>query len=398
MKNKSKGDIGEEYVNQLAFASYLKYWCYPNPKDIRGDNTEICDLLIAFRDVIILISIKNHSFDGNYDRYKKKVIHKSTSQLNGAERKLFKSQRAVYVKHPDRKEELFEPQRYSKVYKLTINAGEQFEHYELSDSASNKGFISILNKETFEAIIQELDTIKDFVEYLDEREKLLFSHRKVQIKCSEKDLLAVFLTNGREFPIDYTPSNFKEITLSAKGAWEAYDKSKPTLRKRHANKASYFIDNLVQNDILKLPDGETLARELMNLSRTERRMMTNTLFDLVNKYQNQDGILARSYSEYNGIGHLIIYYSPGEDESKIDSILQNALAIYAHKTNYREKKIILLAASKNLKNRKFGMFIGNPDAPEEAKKEIEDLIDRFGWFKNMIAIYHIEKEYPDEQN
>ncbi|GGH14754.1 hypothetical protein FAZ19_07200 [Sphingobacterium alkalisoli] len=398
MENKSKGDVGEDYVNQLAFRSYLKYWCYPNPKDITGDNKEICDLLIAFRDTLILISVKNHSFDGNYERYKKKVIQKSTKQLNGAERKLFKSNRDVYVKHPDREAELFDPKKYSKVYKLTINVGEQFEHYELSDSESSKGFISILNKETFEAIINELDTIKDFVEYLDEREKLLFSDRTVLIKCTERDLLAVFLTNGREFPNDYTSSQYKEITLSLEGAWESYDKSNPALTKRRANKASYYIDNLVQNDILKLSDGETLARELMNLSRTERRMMANTLFDLVNKYQDQNGVLARRYSVYNGIGHLIIYYPSEEDESKIDWILKKALEIYAYKTNYREKEIILLAATRGLKNPKFGMFVGNPDAPEEAKRTIEELTAKFGWFEDMKVIYHIEKEYPDEQD
>ena len=74
MKHESKGDVGEDYVNQLAYKSYLKYWCYPNPKDISGDKKEICDLLIPFRDKLIIISVKNHSFDVNYERYKKRVI------------------------------------------------------------------------------------------------------------------------------------------------------------------------------------------------------------------------------------------------------------------------------------------------------------------------------------
>ncbi|MEL1243995.1 hypothetical protein AAEO56_06955 [Flavobacterium sp. DGU11] len=398
MKHESKGDVGENYVNQLAYISYLKYWCYPNPMDITGDKKEICDLLIAFRDVLIIISVKNYNFNGNYERYKRKVIEKSTKQLNGAERKLFGSGRDIYIQHPDREPELFDPKQYSKVYTITINAGEQFEHYELSDNPENKGFITILNKETFEAIIQELDTIKDFVEYLDEREKLLLSDRTVTLKCTERDLLAVYLTNAREFPQDYTSRRYKEIILSLEGAWESYDKSQSALLKRKANKTSYFIDQLVREDILNLPGGETLARELMNLSRTERRMVANTLFNLVGKYQDLPGILARSYSEYNGIGHLFIYYPPEENEKTVDWVLQQALPIYAHKTNHKEKEIILLAATKDLKNWKFGMFKTDPNASDEAKKHIEALTEQFGWFKDMKAIYHVEKEYPDEQD
>ena len=55
-----KGKQGEDAVNQISFKTYLKYWCYPNPKDELGDKKEICDLLIIFKDVLILFAIKNY--------------------------------------------------------------------------------------------------------------------------------------------------------------------------------------------------------------------------------------------------------------------------------------------------------------------------------------------------
>ena len=76
-----KGQVGEEYVNELTFNSYLDYWCYPNPKDELGDKKEICDLLIIFQDTVIIISVKNYENKGNYERYKKNVIEKSSKQL-----------------------------------------------------------------------------------------------------------------------------------------------------------------------------------------------------------------------------------------------------------------------------------------------------------------------------
>ena len=123
----NKGELAEKYVNELAYSSYLKYWCYPNPKDEEGDKKEICDLLILFRKTCIIISVKNYEFNGNYERYKRKVVEKSTKQLYGAERKLFHFNRKIKIKHPDREIEEFQSDNYDEIFRITINAGEQFE-------------------------------------------------------------------------------------------------------------------------------------------------------------------------------------------------------------------------------------------------------------------------------
>ena len=65
----NKGQEGEDFVNQIAFSSFLQFWCYPGPFDITGNNKEICDLLIVFDKTCIIVSVKNYSFDDNYTRY-----------------------------------------------------------------------------------------------------------------------------------------------------------------------------------------------------------------------------------------------------------------------------------------------------------------------------------------
>lgn len=100
---KEKGDKGEEYVNEIAFKSLLGYWCYPNPKDEQGDKKEICDLLVLFKDICIIFSVKNYEFKGDYERYFRKTIEKAIKQISGAERKLFDFPRAVFIKHPSKK-------------------------------------------------------------------------------------------------------------------------------------------------------------------------------------------------------------------------------------------------------------------------------------------------------
>lgn len=59
-----KGRLGEDFVNQIAFNSFLKYWCFPNPLDIAGDNKEICDLLVVFDEICMIVSVKNYEFKG----------------------------------------------------------------------------------------------------------------------------------------------------------------------------------------------------------------------------------------------------------------------------------------------------------------------------------------------
>src|SRR5690606_13264362 len=93
-----KGNIVEEFVNEIAFNSFLEYWCYPSPKDEYGDKKEICDLLILFGENLIIISVKNYEFKEFYSRYFRRTIDKAVKQIYGAERKLFNSNRDIYIK------------------------------------------------------------------------------------------------------------------------------------------------------------------------------------------------------------------------------------------------------------------------------------------------------------
>lgn len=293
--NQDKGVEGEQFVNELALNAYLKYWCYPNPKDEEGDKKEICDLLIAFFDTAIIISVKNYNNNGDYEKYKIKVVEKSTNQLFGAERKLFKSNRNIKINHSDRGEFIFNPTDYTHVHRITVNVGEQFEKYEFIDTRENRGNINIFNKETFEVITKELDTITDLIEYLSIRQELFIQNADIEIHCSEKDLLAFYLMNNREFPEECFNGNFEEWSKSCNGKWDAYLKNRSVLLKKLADEKSYFIDDLIKNDVLRLEHGEKFAKELMTLSRFERRNIANNLYEMLQKYQGTENDFSRRH-------------------------------------------------------------------------------------------------------
>lgn len=115
-----KGKIGEDAVNELANNTYLKYWCYPSPKDENGDRKEICDLLIIFQKTVLIVSVKNYNFSGNYKRYFRSTINKAVSQVQGAERRLFNFGTKT-IKHPTKGNFEFDPSKYKSIHRVVVN-------------------------------------------------------------------------------------------------------------------------------------------------------------------------------------------------------------------------------------------------------------------------------------
>ncbi|WP_158408778.1 hypothetical protein [Fibrella aestuarina] len=401
MEINDKGKAGEEFVNNLAYDTYLKYWCYPGPIDLNGDSKEICDLLVLFQDVCIIVSVKNYDFpDASIEvkkqRYEKKVVAKSSSQLYGAERKLFDSKYEIFIKHPEREPEKFNKEKFRRVYRITINVGEQIEDYALA-SSNKKGFVSILNRDSFTKILQELDTVKDLIDYLDEREKFLTLN-----KCSiwygeEKNILSVYLRNAREFPEEYFQEQENQKVIDLLGNWEFYDNHSSVAAKRYANRNSYFIDRLVNEYVLPLPNGaDTLALELMSLDRLERRAVVEALLGIVAQcVENDPDEVGRRFFECNSIGYLMLYFPNELSDSEVDKLMNAASMMYSYKKRY--DRIVCLAANYNIERYRFGMFEW-PAYPFDSgyAEYVEKLIKFVGWFINEQSFLYSATEYPDE--
>lgn len=250
-----KGNIGEEFVNEIAYNSFLKYWCYPSPKDENGDKKEICDLLILFGNAVIIVSVKNYDFKENYFRYFRNTLGKAVKQIYGAERKLFSIHRDVYFKHPNKILEKFPREKIEKVFRIIVNLGVGVKFYPFNCETKDEKFVTIFDKNSFETIIKELDTIPDFIEYLNKRE-LLFSDKivtilpdeendfpietatqffeythnsfvtverqKILLSGKEHDLLAHYLINDSSFPDQMNSKEFGMMYFQLDGKWDEY--------------------------------------------------------------------------------------------------------------------------------------------------------------------------------
>ncbi|WP_236979857.1 hypothetical protein [Membranihabitans maritimus] len=418
-----KGTIGENFVNELAFNSFFKFWCYPNPKFENGDKKEICDLLILFNSIAIIISVKNYEFKGKHFRYFNNTIEKSVKQLHGAYRLLFGNQE-VKIKHPDKELETFPKNQIKKFFLLTINLGEDVKFYPFNQVTKNDDYVTIFDKDSFQTIIKELDTIPDFIDYLEKRESLfknkftlilpggeydfpLETQKEffqiagenntdfILISGTEKDLLAHFFKNKRNFP-DALNKDSNGFYLIIDEDWKDFQKEEKVRNKLRANRASYFIDKFVQHELFVNlnPMREKLAKTLLSFDRLTRRMISNSYFEFHDRYKDKKGLyFGRRYGDFNGVGIVFTFYTNEMTLEMINTFNNLAIESFNLFSNYKSKSMILISSNKDHRF-KFAFVEKVEKYPESLEEEIRRDVQTVGWFKNIEEIRDNENEFP----
>lgn len=431
MKSEDKGNIGEEFVNKIASNSFLKYWCYPSPKDEHGDKKEICDLLIMFGNCLIIVSVKNYEFKNLYSRYFKTTIDKAVNQIHGAERKLFLGERDIYLKHPNKILERFPKEKINVIHRIIVNLGEGVKFYPFSQETKGKKFVSLFDKNAFETIVKELDTIPDFIEYLKKRE-LLFTGKKVTvlpgeendfpfetatqffeyeqekelsidkmsiiISGTEHDLLGYYLKHERNFPPDIESEKYNRMFIQLDGDWEEFKLNKQVLLKKKLDKDSYFLDELVKREILSKdnPNSEKLAIALLSFNRFNRRIISSNFLNFFDTYKDNCGLnFARRYADFDDIGIVFAFYTQEMSEEMISTFLSLAMDSFCIFSKYKNKKMILIATTTKFLQFRIGLMEDIEPFPKEIETQILDDAKLLGWFKNHTETNLTEKEYPD---
>lgn len=420
-----KGSIGEKFVNELSYNSFLKYWCYPSPKFENGNKKEICDLLIIFNSIAIVISVKNYEFKGNHFRYFNNTIDKAVKQLHGACRILFGTNE-VQIKHPDKAGEIFPKDKINKIFRIVINLGEGVKFYPFNQLTKNDDYVTLFDKNSFEAIINELDTIPDFIDYLEKREELFkgkttiilpgdeddfsietqkeffqlsdsLNSNFILISGTEKDLLAHYFKNTRNFP-DVLNEDVNGSYLIIDGDWNDFAAHEKVKRKDEADKISYFIDQFVLNELLVNinPMRENLAKALLSFDRLTRRIISKSYLEFYDRYKDVKGLhFGRRFGDFNGIGILFTFYTNEMDFEMVNVLNQLAIESSNLYTNYQSKSMILI--SSNSEHRFLFHYIEKLERYSESlEADIRKDVETMGWFTKHTQINETEKEFPEE--
>jgi hypothetical protein len=308
----------EEYVFILCQHAFLPLWALANPigKDKRK---ELCDALVVFDNHIIIISVKYIEYKETKDvkigweRWNKAAIKESIKQLRGAIRYI---KNADEIKSKDDRVVFKLPERTKRKYHLiTVSLGSKGE-VPINIPQYRENIIHLLDDKSLEIIFGELDTVSDFIEYLEKKEELLKGERS--IIGAEEDLFAYYLWNNRSFPENYSLMVFED------DMWESVSKNETYLGKKELDRISYFWDSVIREFIEKRDpevskilgyfdrsneNTELALRIMAKECRFSRRVLCQSFFD----FHKDSSITSRVVKSQNSIVYIFLKKPTGYD-------------------------------------------------------------------------------------
>ena len=275
----------EDFVLRICKHSFLPFWSFLSP--IGKNRKELCDVLIVCGENVVIISVKDISVSHHHDqqvqfeRWARNAIDDSVKQIYGAERFL-NSMNEISTKDGIRIKLPHKPKR--NTFRIAIAFGSK-PNFPLPHGNFGKGYVHVYDEKSTSIVLNELDTITDFTDYLIAKENL-FKKCNVLIP-SESDFLAIYLQTGLKFQ-----GNFNTITCGD-DEWGNYIKSDDYADWRRDILPSYIWDELVntmhkhharpgtsKERILQLEE----AIRYINLeSRMNRIELGKVLFDAIKK-------------------------------------------------------------------------------------------------------------------
>ena len=322
----------ERALARLARKAFLSLWSYPNVysdegrSSGKGDGKELVDLLVVFGTDVLLFSDKHCTFKSDVDikiawpRWYKRAIEKSVRQLAGAESFLRRFPDRVFV---DKSCQTKLPVKLpapslARYFLIAVTRGgheaavrhfgggssgslmlnsmvEGDSHYErpfeVGFPLKGRRFVHVLDEVTVDALLEELDTVPDLVDYLVCKERYFGANGVFMHVAGEEELLARYMCtmeNGRH-ALPKVPPSTTAITLM-EGDWRFYRSSAQRAAKREADKGSYMWDALIEyqasfvraGTAIGLPetspetiDHERVLRALAAESRLSRRELAS---------------------------------------------------------------------------------------------------------------------------
>lgn len=329
----------ERYLAKLSDRTFLNLWSYPNPFRAQklsgnGEGKELCDLLVVCEPHIIVFSEKNITWpntnlDVAWPRWFRKAVLAAASQLKGAERWIKDFPDRIFLDR-ECKEKFplnlpsLEKRRVHRVVvargaaeacrgyfegglgTLIIDpsikgedhcrpASQTYSPFTVGDIDPSGDFVHVFDETALDIVMNELDTISDFTEYLDKRSAFIRSGH-LGLAHGEEDLLAYYAVrmneNGEH---DFTPPNgviWKDgdILAIGPGHYKSYISSPEYSARAKANENSYAWDRLIETFTNHMLGGTSIVLPGFEYSLTESEIA-------VRHMALQNRFLRRSHSE-----------------------------------------------------------------------------------------------------
>lgn len=313
----------EKTLSDLCDLAFLKLWSFPNPYKEPGK--ELCDVLVVFDNNIIIFSVKNIKYNENkglagWQRWKRKAIDESITQINGAEKWIKNHPDQIYLNKNCNTIIPINSKKKFKIYRIVVAHGisdsianipgntsgslgikysdnNDFEDVQYFVELPKSPIYHILDSANLEILLKELDTITDFINYLKEKEKAI-KLSKIVTYTGEEDVMGQYLRTiepetGKHYILK---DKNKDLIVDFENTiWKNFSNSYEYKEKKILDKSSYLWDKYLQQLCEYALNGELTGnidifqesspiKEMAKESRFYRRILSGGIIQSVNYF------------------------------------------------------------------------------------------------------------------
>lgn len=406
----------ERLVYHLCRKSFLSLWSYANPQG-KTPGKELCDILVVCEPDVIIFSVKEVIFSEEGDekvkqaRWFKRAIEDSVKQIYGAERWINST---THVIRNDGKQGLpFPEPAVRRVHRVAVALGGKGKVWK-SFGDFGKGFVHVFDERSLEIVMNELDTITDFIKYLSDKEALCRSGTQTIFNGGgEEDLLALYLHNNRQFPTDEELGQPATIILDD-DLWATFSRKPEYLRKKDADRESYSWDSLLEvycHDVLNehleigssASDLEKVARTMARENRFNRRMLGSSLSDFMRrsdpKTPDEHRVHSRMVPSFSGVVYVLLTRPHGYERELRARELWLRCYVARGINPYKYDTVIGIATEEPVRGKGYTLdtvFMWMKDWSKKDQRKVVGIQKELGYFRNPNESHVHVDEYPLE--
>ncbi len=426
-KKENRGREIEDLVEAVCKIMFLSDFTVRSPKyeKTRGREKEAADFLVPFCNHLIAFQVKSKTEiksaadkdEKDFKRINSK-IKEGIVQLNTI-KKALSANRILELKNSLGIDIPFDRESVKKLIGVVIIDLVGEEVYPPKDRTEIfNGFVChkdipvhIFLRNNFDLIATEIDTLPDFIEYLNKRE-ILYSKQQLGTLTSELDFLAIYKLNPEL--IEKCLEGKCDILVIEGGTWEQYnDKHRSNIEERnYLNQPSYFVDEIISTihsainyvPNIKLPPikkdlypGTTknywgTIVELSKLTRLERRTIGKTFLERI-KTADSKGF-AKALLKLNDESAILLISTNRNRQQRTNALYNLSAIAYCH---LGLKRVVGIATQPlSAKNRSYDTIVLRNAKFENHDELAERFKTSFKGYREVDITEYGEIDKPNE--
>lgn len=403
-------NASEQLVASLCNRSFLSFWSYPMPQG-KERGKELCDVLAVCDPDLVIFSIKDIGLKKTgdpavgWERWRKKAIDASCKQIYGAQRWI-DSATNVVTKDGETGIALPEPSR-RRVHRVAVALGSKGEA-PLTFGDFGKGFVHVFDEWSLDVVMNELDTISDFVKYLADKEALYARGVLTMFSSGgEEDLFAFYLHQGRRFPEE------PDFLVFDGNLWNTLTKKPEWERRKDADKVSYTWDRLIETlyedfrnrrmlvsrhpfSATSLMETEPVLRVMAREDRFSRRLLSEKLLEFLELASASANHKARIVPSLSGVKYVFLARPFGEGRQR--RMEELALRCFVARGLEPAARTVIGIATERPEPGKGhsldALYLDKPEWTEEDQRNLELVQEELGYFAAPRQSQLRGDEYP----